>query len=248
MINQGKLQGIQDLENKLTEKAFTGDRVFIYITDNGIGMSTEVTDGVAVRVLEILSVKIENLRQQVLEEITPKIVEPVVMPGTSRGSTSSNQEYLPQTTTDFTSGAVSTRFCALLSNWVEPHKLGYVVANGAGFQLSNGDVLAPQISFFSRERLKPVPRTYPQLVPNLVVEIKSAFDRLTLIQEKVMGFLEIGVEVALLINPDYRTVAVYNRHQKQMITTLTDDDKLNFPELLPGWSVSVSQLWPAVLD
>nr|WP_238360847.1 Uma2 family endonuclease [Iningainema tapete] len=170
------------------------------------------------------------------------------MPGTSRDRTSSNEEYLPQTTTDFTSGAVSTRFCALLSNWVEPHKLGYVVANGAGFQLPNGDVLAPQISFFSRERLKRVPRTYPELVPNLVVEIKSAFDRLTLIQEKVMGFLQIGVEVALLINPDDRTVAVYNRHQKPMITMLSDDDKLNFPELLPGWEVSVSQLWPAVLD
>jgi hypothetical protein len=33
-------------------------------------------------------------------------------------------------------------------------------------------------SFISRERLKRTPRTYPEMAPELVMEVKSAFDRL----------------------------------------------------------------------
>lgn len=210
--------------------------------------SLRVTDGVAVRVLQILKVDIENLRRQVLKEIMPEGIDPIPMASSSPSRTSSNQDYLGETPADFTSGAISARFCALLSSWVEPRKLGYVVGSGAGFQLANGDVLAPHISFFSRERLKAVPRTYPEFMPNLVVEIKSAFDRLTSVKEKIYRFLELGVGVALLINPDDHTVAIYNRNTKQVVTTLCDGDKLTIPDLLPEWELSVSQLWPPVLD
>ena len=124
------------------------------------------------------------------------------------------------------------------------NKLGYIATN-AGFRLSNGDLYAPHIAFYSIEKLKQVPRIYPELTPDLVVEIKSAFDQLNTVQTKISNFLEMGIGSAILINPDDRTVAVfiYERDKQHEVNLLQDGDKLTLPNLFPGWELEISQLW-----
>ncbi|MEA5594364.1 Uma2 family endonuclease [Rivularia sp. UHCC 0363] len=146
---------------------------------------------------------------------------------------------------DFTSGAISARFCGLLSAWVESHQLGYVVNSNSGFQRFNGDIITPHISFYSKEKLKQVPRIYPEVLPDLVVEIKSAFEQLSTVQNKIIEFLEMEIGSALLINPDDRTVTVYiyERDRKQIVNVLRDGERLSLPRLFPDWELEVSQLW-----
>jgi DNA-binding XRE family transcriptional regulator/Uma2 family endonuclease len=202
-----------------------------------------VNGGVAVRVLEILGVDLQELRQQVLEEI--KIL---LKRGTSLSTPpiKTTEDDLGSPPIDFISGQISARFCALLFSWVEPRQLGHIVADSAGFRLPDGDIAAPRISFFSRERLKRVPRTYPELVPDLVVEIKSAFDQLASLQAKVRRFLDLGAKIGLLIDPDERTIAVYSSSRD--FNLFSESDKLTIPALLPGWELSTSQLWPPLFD
>ena len=233
-------RGKQVLEFALEESRRLGHD---YIgTEHLLLGSLHVKDGVAVRVLEILGVNLQNIRQQVLQEIVSMGI-PIVM---SPDGTSSSEDDLGESPADFTSGEINARFCAFLFSWVEPRKLGHIIGSKGGFQLANGDVVAPRISFFSRERLKRVPRTYPELAPDLVVEIKSAFDRLASVQQKIQRFLDLGVKVALLIDPDAQTVAVYRLDSR--VTVLGDSQNLTIPELFPGWELAVSQLWPPVFD
>ncbi|MEO1427485.1 MAG: Uma2 family endonuclease [Cyanobacteria bacterium J06633_8] len=180
---------------------------------------------------------INNLRKKVLEEITLKKIE------ISRITTTRNPEF--SNPIDFTSGVISARFCSILSSWVESHQLGYVVNSNTGFQRFNGDVIAPHIAFYSKEKLKQVPRIYPELSPDLIVEIKLAFDQLNTVQTKIYNFLEMGIGSAILINPDDRTVAVFinERDEKHQVNLLQDGDKLTLPELLPDWELEVSELW-----
>lgn len=193
-------------------------------------------EGVATRVLKVLGIDINNLYQKVLAEITSEKID------SPRIIDTKNQEY--SNPIDFTSGAISARFCNLLSSFVELNQLGYIVTN-TGFRLSNGDVIAPHIAFYSKEKFKQVPRIYPELSPDLVVEIKSAFDQLNTVQTKIYNFLEMGIGSAILINPDDRTVAVFihERDEKHEVNLLQDGDKLTLPELLPDWELEVSQLW-----
>ncbi len=207
--------------------------------------SLQITDGVAVRVLQILGVDLQQLRQQVLKEITLGPT-PIQIVTSSSGQMKSGGDNSGDSPTDFTSGEISARFCALLFSWVEPRQLGHIVGSSAGFQLPNGDVVAPLVSFFSRSRLKRVPRTYPELVPELVVEIKSAFDQLASLQEKIRRFLDLGALIGLLIDPDERTVAVYNSSNE--FNVLGESDLLTIPALFPGWELLVSELWPPVFD
>src|SRR2546430_17590545 len=110
---------------------------------------------------------------------------------------------------DSVSGEVGARFSMLLSTWVYTYNLGRIMDSSTGFRLPNGDLLSPDVSFVSRERLKHNPRTYLSVVPELIVEIKSSRDRLRELEEKIALFLSQGVHVGILIDPDTHTVSVY---------------------------------------
>ena len=48
--------------------------------------------------------------------------------------------------------------------------------------------------------------------------------------------------MGILVNPDERIVEVYRNNYPVQI--LEDGDSLTLPELLPGWTLLVSELWP----
>src|SRR5256886_8117749 len=156
---------------------------------------------------------------------------------------------------DGTSAEIGMIFGSLLSAWVYNHNSGRVLDSSSGFRMPNGDLLSPDISFVSRERLKQNPRTYLSVVPELIVEIKSSRDRLRELEEKIALFLSQGVQVGILIDPDTHTVTVYrssglskDAESGEAIplgTTLHNGDSLTIPDLFPGWEIPITSLWPS---
>ncbi len=143
---------------------------------------------------------------------------------------------------DITSAVVGTNFSSLLNNWVRPRRLGQVADASAGYRSVNGDLTAPDVSFISRDKMKHSPRTYAQVIPDLVVEIKSSTDRTKSLIDKLETYLELGTLIAILIDPDTHLVSVYRLHQA--VEIFTDTDHLVLPDLFPGWQVPVTELWP----
>ena len=143
---------------------------------------------------------------------------------------------------DIVSSEIGLEFGRLLLNWVKPRKLGRVFESSGGFILPNSNVTAPDVSFVTADRLKQSKRYFAELVPDLVVEIKSQSDRLKPLREKIQSFIELGAKVGILIDPDKRTVTIYTPTGEPVV--LRDGDTISIPELLPGWEVAVSELWP----
>ncbi len=145
---------------------------------------------------------------------------------------------------DVTSSEVGARLITFLNIWVMPRKLGRVTGAAAGFRLptEKADLRAPDVSFVKAERLKRSPRAFAELVPDLMGEIKSNTDRLEALREKIQSFLEMGTQVGILIDPDRETVTVCRSAGEQVV--LSNKDILTIPELLPGWELPVSELWP----
>lgn len=145
---------------------------------------------------------------------------------------------------DYTSDEIGTRLSTFLNNWVMPRQLGRVTGAAAGFRLptTNKDLRAPDVSFVKAERLKRSPRSFVDLVPDLMVEIKSKTDRLKPIKEKIQAFLILGSQVGILIDPDKENVTIYRPTGEPIL--LTNNDILTIPELFPGWELPVSELWP----
>lgn len=147
---------------------------------------------------------------------------------------------------DIESSEIGAELIRLLGNWIRPRKLGRIFDSSGGFIMPNTDLRAPDVSFVAAERLKRTVRDFGQLVPDLVVEIKSKTDRVAKLQDKIQLFLELGARVGILINPDTLTVSVYRPNGD--IEVLAGDDKLTIVELFPGWEVAISELWPPVFE
>lgn len=147
---------------------------------------------------------------------------------------------------DIESSEIGAELIRLLGNWIKPRKLGRIFDSSGGFIMPNTDLRAPDVSFVAAERLKRTVRDFAQLVPDLVVEIKSKTDRISKLEDKVKLFLDLGAKVGILINPDELTVSVYRPHSE--VKVLMGEDKLIINELFPGWEIAISELWPPVFE
>lgn len=148
---------------------------------------------------------------------------------------------------DYLAEEVIATLVRLLGNWVAPRRLGRVTGSSAGFKLPNAakDLRAPDVSFVYANRLRRSPRDFANLVPDLMVEVKSKSDRIRPLEEKILQFLALGTQVGMLVDPDKETVTIYYRNDINPVI-LGNEDAIAIPELLPGWSVPVLELWPVV--
>ncbi|MEG3979822.1 Uma2 family endonuclease [Microcoleus sp. D3_18a_C4] len=145
---------------------------------------------------------------------------------------------------DIVSSEISSILIRLLGNWVYPRRLGRVFDSAGGFIMPDTNVKAPDVSFVRAARLRQSPRYFGELVPDLVVEIKSQSDRIKPIETKVLKFIELGAIVGILIDPDEETVTIYRSTGEP--TVLGNGDILTVAELFPGWELPVSELWPPI--
>ena len=147
---------------------------------------------------------------------------------------------------DIVSSEVGILFSRLLGNWVYPRRLGRVFDSAGGFILPDSNLKAPDVSFVKAERLRRSIRYFAEMVPDLAVEIKSQSDRIPTLQQKLKEYIEQGVQVGILIDPDEETVTIYRPTGEPV--ELVGDDILTLPELFPGWEISISEVWPPIFD
>lgn len=145
---------------------------------------------------------------------------------------------------DIVSSEIRSRLIAFLFVWVNPRRLGRVFDSAGGFIMPDTNVKAPDVSFVRAARLRQSPRYFGELVPDLVVEIKSQSDRIKAIETKVLKFIELGAVVGIAIDPDEETVTIYRSTGEP--TLLGNGDILTIPELVPGWELPVSELWSPI--
>ena len=146
----------------------------------------------------------------------------------------------------YESEEVATGFAAHLWNWVQPQKLGRVTGSSAGFTLPNADLRAPDVSFVRAERLRRSPRSFAELAPDLMVQVRSPSDSLKALRKKIDDFLTLGTQVGILIDPAVRLVEIYRLGRD--VEILRDGDVLTLPDLLSGWEVPVLELWAPEFD
>ena len=141
------------------------------------------------------------------------------------------------------SDEIAASIVAYLWNWVRPRKLGRVIASSGGFRLPNADedIRTPDASFISAEKLLRPTEDYIKLVPDLIFEVKSKSDKLPKLRQKIQEFIELGTVVGVLVDPRSRTMEVYRYQQEKIV--LRDGDFLEVEEILPGWKLSLVEVW-----
>ena len=101
----------------------------------------------------------------------------------------------------------------------------------------------PDLAFISAARL-PLDirvRGYSEIAPDLVVEIISPGDRPAAVHDKARMWLRYGVRLALLVDPDTRTVTTLPADGPPR--TLGEDDTLDGGDVLPGFTCAVRDIF-----
>jgi Uma2 family endonuclease len=141
-------------------------------------------------------------------------------------------------------GRISIRLSSPLAQFVWKNDLGEVFSSDTGFQLSSkpDTVLAPDISFISKDRVQKVGRSQGYWLgpPDLAVEVLSPEQTDADIKTRVAQWLSFGTKEVWIINPRTSTLTVHS--PQGIIVTLTNDELLHGREIVPGFRFSIERL------
>ena len=125
------------------------------------------------------------------------------------------------------------------------HDYSRVFVGDTGFRIGQAEetVLAPDIAIVRTERLPGAERIsgFIPVVPDLVVEILSPSDRIGRVNEKVALYLEGGVQLIWLVDPDRQTVTEHA--PAKPVRLLQSGDVLTADELSPGLRIQVDEIF-----
>lgn len=141
-------------------------------------------------------------------------------------------------------GAIAVALAMLLRLWTRSTSGGYVGVE-AGFILARGPdtVRGPDVSYVRVERLPAagVPEGFWDIAPDLAVEVVSPSETADEVREKVRDFLAAGTPLVWTMYPRTREVIAHT--PDGIARTFAAGDTLSFPDVLPGFSCTVDELF-----
>jgi Uma2 family endonuclease len=143
-----------------------------------------------------------------------------------------------------THGSATERLSARATVYNLDHDLGEGFAAGTGFWIArNPDtVLAPDWAFIAKERLPdPLPDSYVEVVPDIVLETRSPNDTRREVEAKVARWLQAGVRLVWELDPKARVLTVHRSDREAQ--KLGIGDTLSGEDVLPGFSLPVRRLF-----
>ena len=139
------------------------------------------------------------------------------------------------------SGRKEAYYITKLGIWNEQTGLGEVFSSSTVFKLPNGGDRSPDAAWISQERwdsLTPEEQEqFPPLCPEFVIELRSKSDRLKPLQAKMQEYLDNGLRLGWLINPQDQTVEIYRIEQAVEITQLPAT--VSGEDILPGFELEI---------
>ena len=145
-------------------------------------------------------------------------------------------------------GLVCGNVFRLLSVHCRAHRLGPCFTEATGFRLpipgQAGDtVRAPDVSFVRADRMPTgrALRAFLPLAPDLVVEVLSASDTATELQEKLDDYLAAGTSLLWVVDPARRTVQVHAPDVP--VRRLREGDALDGAPVLARFRCEVAELF-----
>ena len=141
-------------------------------------------------------------------------------------------------------GRVQSNLNVLLGGFVHAHRLGAVFGQDTGFKIASDPdtVRAPDLAFVSRERAMLIsPRGYAALAPDLVAEILSPDDRPGEVLAKVGEWLEAGVQIVWVIDPDRKVAHAFRSDGS--VASIASDGVLDGERVVSGFSCALIELF-----
>ncbi|MSV35223.1 MAG: Uma2 family endonuclease [Bryobacterales bacterium] len=131
----------------------------------------------------------------------------------------------------------------VLLQYLAKNPIGEVLSSDNLFVLGPATKRAPDLAFLSLERVQRIkPGHDIEGAPELVVEVLSPSDKAEAMRRKIRQYFAAGARLVWLVYPNTREIEVWES-ASSATRILGQDDLLEAPELLPGFSCPVKSLF-----
>ena len=140
-------------------------------------------------------------------------------------------------------GVICLNAGSIIRDFVRANKLGRVMGNDTLIRLSGDTTRGADVCFASYAKLPPglSPDGVLEVVPELVVEVRSPSDLWTDALGKMLDYIRAGVAVVVILDPKTESASVFRSGTRQ--ETFEKDETLVLPDVLPGFEVPVARFF-----
>ena len=144
-------------------------------------------------------------------------------------------------------GEILSLIHAKIAVHVYENDLGRLAIGDTGFLLERREdgrdtVRGLDLAFISKATSsKRLSTGWITFAPDLAVAVVSPGNKASDIEKKIQQLLQAGTTLIWIVYPDLRTVTI---HTVDGATTLTENDALTGGDILPGFEVRVSEIFP----
>jgi Uma2 family endonuclease len=142
------------------------------------------------------------------------------------------------------SGRKNFKLSGQLFVWNESTELGEAFDSSTGYDLTTfgGGKPSPDVSWIEKSRLEGVSIVgLIPIVPDFVIELRSATDSLSETKAKMEKYQRVGVRLGLLVNPQNKQVEIYRPGKEPEI--LESPASIDCTNVMPGFSLDMSRIW-----
>ena len=155
-----------------------------------------------------------------------------------------NLELIVMAPTGGESGKRNSKLNLQIGVWNEQTELGEVFDSSTGYDFTalGGGKPSPDVSWIEKSRLEGVNIVgLIPVVPDFVIELRSATDSLSETQTKMREYQRLGVRLGLLVNPQGKKVEVYRSGRELEI--LESPSSIDCSEVMPGFILNMSRIF-----
>jgi Uma2 family endonuclease len=139
------------------------------------------------------------------------------------------------------SGNRESEFNGLVWLWNRQTKLGKVFSSSTVFILPNGGKRSPDVAWIANKRWDGLTleekEKFAPICPDFVIELRSRTDVLSQLQTKMQEYLNSGLQLGWLIDPQSQKVEIYRQNQPREIVSLPTT--LLGENILPGFNLEL---------
>lgn len=142
------------------------------------------------------------------------------------------------------SGEKNSELTFQVTAWNKRTRLGRVFDSSTGYDFIaiGGGKMSPDVSWIEKSRLNGVDiKGFISVVPDFVIELRSATDNLKTLQAKMIEYQRLGVKLGLLINPQDKQIEIYSL--KQDVEVLEFPRSVNCNWLMSEFELDLAEIW-----
>lgn len=132
-----------------------------------------------------------------------------------------------------------------LGNWADQEGTGICFDSSTGFTLPNGATRSPDASWMKLERWNALTdeqkASFAPICPDFVIELRSASDSLSTLQDKMQEYIDNGASLGWLVDRKNRKVYIYRPSQAPKI--LDNPETVSGDPELAEFVVRKTKIW-----